>query len=608
MLGLAPLSVFAQSTAVPGVGASVAPVQELPQLPPPPRLELRSPTRIEQDDLESRLAGLVSTELGRREEALEQLLELDAALLPAIAVRLERLASKLDREQLKRQLQHKEDSSKRTTSVGAPSQDPFAARLARWLDERRPSEPGFAEGTEFLALCRMLTKLGSVEAARQLIGLYARMGEFLRIDVQRALSQMGDSGTAALIEARRHRAQKIADWAERQLDQSGKALPSAAIRTDSPQGLADILRALGRTRDPDAARIIISFANSERHQIRIAARQAIALLGEVGLWQLREAYENTVGKRPPRDWSPERIARELFSEHDRVRLARVERTFQEGLAFQARGDLAAMGRSFDAVLLRAPNYDKGAEMAAGYLAWGEQLLDRDSDQAELALARAERLATDAPTRERARSLRATLIARHSLKMGTVDTELMRTAAALDPTNAHVRRDLARLESEHVERDRFRLRTISAGAIGLLSLVGILVVLFRRRAVSRGGEREEAPSLPPASSPGGSDDSARTSRPRHSTIETVPTSAGGAPAPSPASALTAVGQPNSAEQSASAPSPEASLTPAGPPELTADPALGSPPSAALTGAPATRSERGSEAPSPPEPKTRHPLDL
>ncbi len=468
------------------VSTAVAPVNELPLLPTAPRIELRKPTRVELDDLESRLVGLLSTDSDRREEALEQLLEFDASLLPAIGARLELLATKLDRERFKRQLQQKGVSSKGAAPTGGLplARDPFAERLARWLDERSPSEAGFAEGAELLALCRMLTRLGSVEAARELIALYARMGEFLRIDIQRALTQLGDSGTAALIEARRHRAQKIADWAERQLDQSGKSLPSAAIRTDNTQGLADILRALGRTRDPDAARIIISFANSERHQIRVAARQSIALLGEVALWQLREAYENTVGKRPPRDWSAERIARELFSEHDRVRLARVERTFREGLALQARGDHAAMARSFDAVLLRAPNYERGSEMASGYLAWGEQLIDREPDAALLALGRAERLATDAPTRERARSLRITLMARNSLKEGAVDTELMRTAAALDLNNQHVRRDLARLESEPLERDRARLRAVAAGAIGLLSLLGILVVLLRGRASHR----------------------------------------------------------------------------------------------------------------------------
>ena len=70
---------------------------------------------------------------------------------------------------------------------------------------------------------------------------------------------MGDFGVAALIEARRHKADKIARWAERQLDILNKAIPSEAIRTDHHEALADILRAYGRCRDPDAARIILSW-------------------------------------------------------------------------------------------------------------------------------------------------------------------------------------------------------------------------------------------------------------------------------------------------------------------------------------------------------------
>src|SRR5690606_34804257 len=123
-----------------------------------------------------------------------------------------------------------------------------------------------------LAMSRMLRHVNTTTAARSLVHVYVRYGEFLRINTQLELEAMGERSLAALLEARRHPAQKIAQWAERQLDLRGKAIASEALQTDDPEALADILRAFGRIRDPDAARVIISFAQSERAQLRGAAR------------------------------------------------------------------------------------------------------------------------------------------------------------------------------------------------------------------------------------------------------------------------------------------------------------------------------------------------
>ena len=95
---------------------------------------------------------------------------------------------------------------------------------------------------------------------------------------------------------------------------------------------------------------MVSFAGTERSQVRDAARQAIALMGETANWQLRDAYENVVGKRPQRDWSWERTARELFGELDRLRSSEVSDLFEAGLKAQSDGDLERMRSAFDQVL------------------------------------------------------------------------------------------------------------------------------------------------------------------------------------------------------------------------------------------------------------------
>ena len=203
---------------------------------------------------------------------------------------------------------------------------------------------------------------------------------------------MKDRALPALIEAKRHKAGKISRWAERQLDVAGKAIASELVQTEDQQALADILRAYGRIRDPDAARIVISFANSERAQIRLAARQAVAMMGDVATWQLRETYENIVGEKPPREWSWDRTARELFARFDRLRLAQVFKLFDRGLEAQRAGELEKMREHYDKVLAHNPLFDRRAEMADGYLLYARKHADSSKEKAIRALYRGERIA------------------------------------------------------------------------------------------------------------------------------------------------------------------------------------------------------------------------
>jgi tetratricopeptide (TPR) repeat protein len=324
----------------------------------------------------------------------------------------------------------------------------------------------------------MLAQIGTVEAVRGLIDVYVRYGEFLRVDTQLQLEGLGDRAVPALIETKRHPAEKVAKWANRELDALGKGIPSEAVQTNDLQVLSDVLRAYGRVRDPDAARIVVSFANSERAQVREASRQAIAMLGEVGAWQLRDTYETVVGKKPPRDWNWERTARELFAEFDRLRSAEVSKLYDAGIAARDQGDLEAMRKAFDQVLTRSPDYQKKDELAAAYLDYGQKLAEKKPADALDALRRAERLGKGSELEKTATSLRLTLEAERLGASGIADRTLLTRALDVNPNNSQAKAELSRFDRGEVKRDD-SYRYLGAGAIGVVALAGILVVLLKR---------------------------------------------------------------------------------------------------------------------------------
>jgi tetratricopeptide (TPR) repeat protein len=355
--------------------------------------------------------------------------------------------------------------------------------LKMLVESARPDEKPWQDLVSVVAMSRMLVQIGRIEAARELVRIYVRFGEFLRVDTQLSLAKMGNKGVAALIEAQTHQAEKIASWAGRQLDTLGKVTIAEAVQTDDYDGLADILRAFGRVRDPEAARVVISFANSERAQVREAARQSVALMGEVALWQLRDTYENTIGKRPPRDWSWQRTARELFGEFDRLRLSRVHKDFEAGLAAQSKGDFARMREAFDKVLTRNPNFERRSEMVDGYVEYARRHADHEREAAILALSRAVRIDADKERSKRTESLLSTLRAEALSQQSIADITLLRRAIELDPQNDRARRALDQLERGEQLADSRSTRYVAAGAILAAALAAIAVigiVRFRER--------------------------------------------------------------------------------------------------------------------------------
>jgi tetratricopeptide (TPR) repeat protein len=464
--------------------------ERLPELPAIPSLEVPRPAPADLEELDARLTKLCSDDEAEREAAQREALEVDAKLVPAIRFRLASNAESANHEDLKQLLlkirkKARDDARDEDAAEGKHGKVKTPDYLQMAGEHAEPHSKLWCALTSVLAGSRMLAQIGNVEAVRGLIDVYVRYGEFLRVDTQLQIEDLGDRAVAALIEAKRHPAEKIAKWANRELDALGKGIPSEAVQSNDLQALSDVLRAYGRVRDPDAARIVVSFANSERAQVREASRQAIAMLGEVGAWQLRDTYETVVGKKPARDWNWERTARELFAEFDRLRSAEVSQLFDAGVAAREKGDLEAMRKAFDQVLTRNPDYQKQGELAAAYLEYAQKTAAKDGPHAIAALRRAERLGKGSEIEKTATSLRLTLEAEALAASGISDRTLLTRALEENPSNGQARSELSRFDHGEVKSDD-SYRYLGAGAIGFVALAGIAFVLLRREASETAG--------------------------------------------------------------------------------------------------------------------------
>lgn len=484
LLLIAGLTGTAPAAAEPPAAGSAEPRQELPELPRVPPLEPKEPAPADLADVDDLLERISGEDAATREDGVRRIPELTPRAVPAIRRRLDGIASKADKEAMKRLLgdirrKAKGESDEEQDPKEAAAQDRATDYLDFVLKQPRPKDPAWQNLARTLALRRMLESNGTTPAARGIVEVYVRFGDFLRVDTQRALARLGDKAVPALLEARRHPAEKISRWATRQLDALGRVTPGQAAQIGDPLVLADVLRAYGRTRDLDAARIVVSFAGSERGQLREGARQAIAMFGEAGHWQLKDAYENVVGKRAARDWTWERTARELFGALDRLRREEVKERFEAGKKAEAASDLEKMRAAYDDVLARAPFFERASEMVDGYLRYAHKVASEKPDDAILALRRAERLTRGTPRHPKIESKLLTFEAERLADKAVADKNLLARARELDPTNTRVRDAEARLAVPQTKSDQ-TLRYSIAGGIAALGLAGVLFVLLRPR--------------------------------------------------------------------------------------------------------------------------------
>jgi tetratricopeptide (TPR) repeat protein len=262
----------------------------------------------------------------------------------------------------------------------------------------------------------------------------------------------------------------------------GRAIPGEAVASNDTQILADVLRAYGRTRDVDAVRVIISFCNSERAQLRDAARESLAAIGEPGIWQIRDQYLGLTGEKPPRVWTWDRLAREFFTLYDRQRLAEIQKLMDDGVAAAAAGKLTETVDAFDKVLARTPLFERRKEMVPAYLGRARQIEDDHRDEALGMLRRALRLDPNGTHAKSIESEIAYLEGELSIEHGSPDRTAFERALALDPGHAGARRALASLEDRVISQQSHLLqRYVGTAAIGAATLLAMILLMRRRPA-------------------------------------------------------------------------------------------------------------------------------
>jgi tetratricopeptide (TPR) repeat protein len=331
------------------------------------------------------------------------------------------------------------------------------------------------------AMLRSLSHAGTTPAARQLVLLASDAGGVLRPELSRQLKSMGDRAVAALIEAKRDPSGETRTWAGNLLESMGKRTPGDTVQTKDNQALADVLRAYASIKDLDALPVVLSFVNSERAQVRAAAREATLAYGQDAIWKLREAYAALTGDPAPEGLSSADLAKKTFEAYDRFRLQEVYALLDKGLAAQRAGQTEEAVKVLDEALARQPMLDRRAEMVPAYVAWAESREATDRASALAYLRKALRLDESGPDSAHIRSEILALEGEDLLARGIPDTEPFEQALALDPQNARARSALDRLRTE-AESSRARSwRLVGAAAVLVGALAGIAVLGRRRTA-------------------------------------------------------------------------------------------------------------------------------
>lgn len=465
----------------------------LPKLPPdaelPPLVALPALKRAELDpdgakELERLLGRLTSQKRDIREAALGELAKVDEAIVPAIHARVQVIRESLDRDRAPRIIEaarktarEQRKSEKRSKKDAETEEDSDWLRFV--LADAKPDSDTWREVVELLAMIRMLRTVGTTPAVREILELRANFGEMLRVDLMRQLLTLGDRAVPALLEAKRHDASVVREFADKVLDTMGKVTPGEAVSTAEPEILADTLRAFGYVRDVDAVDVLLSFANHDRKKVRDAARQAVASIGEPGRFRLRDAYQDLTGEKVDKSVTWDVLARRMFFLYDQARAAEITRTFQTGLGLANAKSWSLAAVEFDKVLAIDPQFERRGEMSATYFELGKQT---SFDEPELRLARlrkARRLVNKpAPTVD---AEIAYTEAKMLLDEGRPDRFLLKRALELDPDHAEARALMVSFEEEAVrqaaqiepKRPYGLVGGIAAGALALAALVALL---------------------------------------------------------------------------------------------------------------------------------------
>jgi len=498
--------------------SAVVPEIPLPEIPAMPDTTLSPPDPERVSGLRSRFDELLALSVDGPLDGPDLgffLADLDDDVVPVLAAELGVLKERLDGKAAIDLLDDARKAGRKALRKADKKEedDEDGDWLVFVLSLQKNESDTWRDTVRLYGILRMLEKVGTTPAVRLMVDTYSRFGELVRIDLQRAFARLENRAVPALIEAKQHDARKVRNWARKRLDRMGKVTAGEAVSTTDPIILGDVLRAFGRIADLDATRVILSYCNADRAQLREAARQALGALGEPAEWHIKDVYKNLTGDKPPRDWDWKRAARELFRRYDQQRLSAVYQLMAEGDAARKAGKPAEATAAFDKVLARMPAFPRRAEMVPAYLEQAKVVAGEGKDeQAMLLLRKARRLLPEADeakaTDDQIEAQLTFLEAKALHEAGTPDRFLLERAIELDPGNEEAKAMLTSLEARVVEKQRETRHYGTAIGVGVGALaLALLLIRFPRR---RREEREpEAPAsgiagvrepLPPSAPP------------------------------------------------------------------------------------------------------------
>lgn len=330
-----------------------------------------------------------------------------------------------------------------------------------------PRSPDIDVATERIALATALGAIETPDSGRALVAFGLAHNRIFRLaSIRIAKNQLKLYVVPALIEIRRPTEDQRLFI--RQMREAVRCVtPGQSVQTRDNALLAEILRAWGSVRQQDAMVVIASYVNSDRVQVREAARWAIAQFGRDALNTLRNVYETFVGEDPNPLWGWERVSRELYAAYDRRKSDEVRVALDAGLSAAREGRNDEMLQRFEWVLARHPLFERRTEMVEPLVRYAQQL--ERTDVARAAVLYRMALRVD-PEGARASSIRASILfleAERALARGVADPELYRAAVNADPNHSRARAQFEAVAQVEVLRSRRRRRAI--GAVGLLAV-------------------------------------------------------------------------------------------------------------------------------------------
>ena len=341
----------------------------------------------------------------------------------------------------------------------------FLTWIASALDARAEASPA-ADGDQAL-IARQIERLTSGKAEQVQLARSSLDG--LEID-----------DLPALLELRGHSAPQVRSWAKRGIRMLGMQDPAVAIAHADSRRVAVVIRSYANPLDFKALPVISSFLSDERMEVREAARWVFGRFGKNAIRQLRQAYMEAAGKQADSSWEADRVARELYTILDRPAVEQADALLAQGLSAFISGDLESMKQRFDRALAIHPSLGRRAEMAPGYGAYGQTLLEKgDLEAAAAAFSRALRLGPDDTNAHAWQSRLAFIRSDQQLQAGVLDLDGYREALELDPSNSQAAAALDRLGGAWLERLRARKKLARVGSVLLLGAFAFLLLLRTR---------------------------------------------------------------------------------------------------------------------------------